>query len=259
MSNNNPNEYEYIKALVRGLHIQKNVSRPDAALLSPQPYNDEPDTTSITEDDDDDYEDNRRLPTVAESSAASSRRGSEMRLSKNELARLRKQHKQTLRSNKKSPQPEQQTQRHQSPIHHRSNHSLNIPSVVVTGANEHTDLLTTTQRRFSQLYSGLRRFSTSHTVRVLFFFDLRVCGCVCLCVRARYISNGSRAHAHTHSHTHLVENVVWKWGINMPMHTPHTHTQSHSNNGAAVLSVLVCMCVVCVRVPLYIPYINIYI
>lgn len=163
---NNPNDYEYIKALVRGLHIQKNVARPhDAVLLSPNARNDEPDTTSITEDDDDDYGDDddetSRLPTVVEGSAAAARRASDMRLSKAELSRLRKQHKQTLRLNRKSlPQSEQPKQ----PFHHRSNHSLNIPSVVVTGVNEHIDLLTSTQRRFSQLYSGLRRFSTSHTV-----------------------------------------------------------------------------------------------
>lgn len=51
-----------------------------------------------------------------------------------------------------------------SSTHHHSNCSLNIPSVVITDANEHVDLLSSTQRRFSQLYSGLRRFSTSHTV-----------------------------------------------------------------------------------------------
>lgn len=164
---NNPNDYEYIKALVRGLHIQKNVARPhDAALLSPNMRNDEPDTTSNTEDDDDDYngdddDENTRLPTVDEGGSSAARRASDLRLSKHELARLRKQHKQTLRLNRKSLP---QTQQPKLPIHHRSNHSLNIPSVVVTGASEHIDLLASTQRRFSQLYSGLRRFSTSHTV-----------------------------------------------------------------------------------------------
>lgn len=42
--------------------------------------------------------------------------------------------------------------------------SFSIPSVVITEVNEPLDLITSTQRRFSQLYSGLRRFSTSHTV-----------------------------------------------------------------------------------------------
>lgn len=42
--------------------------------------------------------------------------------------------------------------------------NFSIPSVVITDVNEPLDLITSTQRRFSQLYSGLRRFSTSHTV-----------------------------------------------------------------------------------------------
>lgn len=42
--------------------------------------------------------------------------------------------------------------------------NLSIPSVVITDVNEPVDLITSTQRRFSQLYSGLRRFSTSYTV-----------------------------------------------------------------------------------------------
>lgn len=160
MSNNNPNEYQYVKALIRGLHIPKNVARPDDSLLYPsRGFNDEPDTTSVTDEEDEPDEEDR-LSTVDEGPASNRRNSSDLRLSKAELTRLRKQHKQTLRQNKKSPQP----------FHHRSNHSLNIPSVVVTGANEHTDLLTSTQRRFSQLYSGLRRFSTSHTVCSTYFF-----------------------------------------------------------------------------------------
>lgn len=42
--------------------------------------------------------------------------------------------------------------------------NFTIPSVVITDITEPADLITSTQRRFSQLYSGLRRFSTSHTV-----------------------------------------------------------------------------------------------
>lgn len=42
--------------------------------------------------------------------------------------------------------------------------NFTIPSLVITDVNEPVDLITSTQRRFSQLYSGLRRFSTSHTV-----------------------------------------------------------------------------------------------
>lgn len=47
---------------------------------------------------------------------------------------------------------------------HDINYTIAIPSVVVTDLNEPLDLITSTQRRFSQLYSGLRRFSTSNTV-----------------------------------------------------------------------------------------------
>lgn len=52
--------------------------------------------------------------------------------------------------------------------HHKGNATSDsnyaIPSVVITDSNEPLDLLSSTQRRFSQLYSGLRRLSTSHTV-----------------------------------------------------------------------------------------------
>lgn len=44
------------------------------------------------------------------------------------------------------------------------NCSTPIPSVMVNDVNEPLDLISTTHRRFSQLYSGLRRLSTSNTV-----------------------------------------------------------------------------------------------
>lgn len=49
--------------------------------------------------------------------------------------------------------------------HHYSNNSLSlpIPSLIVTGADQ-TDQTYNSQRRFSQFYFGLRRFSNSHTV-----------------------------------------------------------------------------------------------
>lgn len=56
------------------------------------------------------------------------------------------------------------------PTHHQrikengNDVNFSIPSVVVTDINEPLDLITSTQRRFSQLYSGLRRLSTSNTV-----------------------------------------------------------------------------------------------
>lgn len=47
------------------------------------------------------------------------------------------------------------------------NANIAVPSVIITDVNESLDLITSTQRRFSQLYLGLRRLSGSHTVRMV--------------------------------------------------------------------------------------------
>lgn len=60
---------------------------------------------------------------------------------------------------------QQQHQRSKRSQSITSDISYNIPSVVVTDVHEPLDLFSSTQRRFSQLYSGLRRLSTSNTVR----------------------------------------------------------------------------------------------
>lgn len=51
--------------------------------------------------------------------------------------------------------------------------NITVPSVVVTDVHEPLDLIQSTQRRFSQLYSGLRRLSTSNTVGWQSVYDLR--------------------------------------------------------------------------------------
>ena len=61
--------------------------------------------------------------------------------------------------------------------HHHSNHSLNInamPALVVTGTSSSNDTGgdSNSNRRFSQFYLGLRRFSNSYTVDKLFIFIL---------------------------------------------------------------------------------------
>lgn len=43
-------------------------------------------------------------------------------------------------------------------------HGIPLPAVMVNDVVEPLDLISTTQRRFSQLYLGLRRLSTSNTV-----------------------------------------------------------------------------------------------
>lgn len=47
---------------------------------------------------------------------------------------------------------------------HNDVNCTTIPTVMVNDGNEPLDLISTTQRRFSQLYLGLRRLSTSNTV-----------------------------------------------------------------------------------------------
>lgn len=56
---------------------------------------------------------------------------------------------------------------HNNEQFHHSNHSLNVtvPSLVVTGTDHHDSQADNqSQRRFSQFYLGLRRFSNSYTV-----------------------------------------------------------------------------------------------
>lgn len=90
--------------------------------------------------------------------------------------------------------------------------NFSIPSVVITDINEPLDLITSTQRRFSQLYSGLRRLSTSHTVgipksknctdqliksdlntahSIHFTEHIALCVCVCLVTDQMYIEHFS--------------------------------------------------------------------
>lgn len=149
MSKEDPDDYKYITALVRNLHITKNVSRPSDNESSPRSTLRAPrrtaeseslldlqlDTASMISDADDTNDDDE---------------GDEGR--------------DIHRSLHKRPVivPKSKTKGH-----HQSNTSLNVPSVVITGVHEHVDILSSTQRRFSQLYSGLRRFSASHTVMMI--------------------------------------------------------------------------------------------
>lgn len=152
--------YEHIKALVRDLHITRNVSRPDhsanvngnntqhivkptaisiaqqlivhqlSTLNGPCRATIEPHKNFIEEDE------------------TSDTNTSSLDLSLSSPASL-----QTQCNNN--------TKRTKGTI---SDAHFSIPSVIITDVNEPLDLITSTQRRFSQLYSGLRRFSTSHTV-----------------------------------------------------------------------------------------------
>lgn len=150
--NNNVTNYKYIKALVRDLHMTKNVPRP---------------TSNITQ-------------------LISSTNSSNVQLAQNGLESKRKLvHQLELRTSSDAEEDESYTD--EGDTHNKnvldiwtpSNHKfsatifqhrkqidahLEIPSLIITDVNGPQDLLASTQRRFSQLYSGLRRLSTSHTV-----------------------------------------------------------------------------------------------
>lgn len=152
--NKNVRNYEHIKALVRDLHMTKNVPRPISNT-----------TQSI-----------------------SSTNSSNVQLVKNGLESKHKLvHQLELRTSSDGEEDESYTDEgdthnnngllfnswkptnHKLPVavfqHRRQNDvHLEIPSLIITDVNGPQDLLTSTQRRFSQLYSGLRRLSTSHTV-----------------------------------------------------------------------------------------------
>lgn len=150
-----PHDYEFVKTLVRNLHMTKNVSRPDdhnhntsrpaaihKSVAEELMFNrlDGINLHSSVSDIDDSYNEGDDVGRLGE-------------------------HKYGDRAHGRGqPNTHDLSKKYASPTHHQSNCSLNIPSVVITDANEHEDLFASTQRRFSQLYSGLRRFSTSHTV-----------------------------------------------------------------------------------------------
>lgn len=149
------NEYEFVKTLVRDLHITKNVSRPDGHKRH---------ATNI-------YTNNNKSRAAIHMSDAEKLLLNQLddnnrQSSVSDIEELYNEGDDVGRSNesKRKIHNNELLKKNVSSSHHQSNCSLNIPSVVITDANEHIDLFSSTQRRFSQLYSGLRRFSTSHTV-----------------------------------------------------------------------------------------------
>lgn len=167
-NNGPPHEFEFVKTLVRDLHMTRNVARPD--------------------------EDQRHMKKNASDAGihltaaekllfnrldANSHQSSvsDMEDSYNEgdnISRSSGNRDIDLVHGKRLPHASDFLKKSVPSTHHQSNCSLNIPSVVITDANEHVDLFSSTQRRFSQLYSGLRRFSTSHTVWLV--IGMRFCG-----------------------------------------------------------------------------------
>lgn len=129
---NDEEEFLNVKALVRGLHgPTKNVSRPP---LSPQSG-----ISSLTQQHQKQQQyHHNNLPQALSSP-----------------------------TDKYTCHNDHHLNNHQNEQFHHSNHSLNmaVPSLVVTGTDHHDNNPDNpNQRRFSQFYLGLRRFSNSHTV-----------------------------------------------------------------------------------------------
>lgn len=129
----NKTNYEHIKALVRDIHVTKNVARPDQ-LINSTLINNHNDTTSR-------HSTNRSESPIRQ------------RLLPTELDRSMTGITICDAADK-----------HAAHQNHMDESNLIVPSVIITDATEPLDLFQSTQRRFSQLYSGLRRLSTSHTV-----------------------------------------------------------------------------------------------
>lgn len=139
------NEYTSVKALIRDLHTIRNVSRPDE-------HKQPPSAAIQSMSDAEKLLFNRFDDSPRQSSASDIGSYNEGDAISRSCDVVGGKHLVVMKG-------------HALPTyHHHSNYSLNIPSVIVTDANEHADLFSSTQRRFSQLYSGLRRFSVSHTV-----------------------------------------------------------------------------------------------
>lgn len=167
-NNGPPHEFEFVKTLVRDLHMTRNVARPDEdKRLTKKNASDAGIHLSVAEK----LLFNRLDGNSQQSSV------SDIESAYNEgdnISRSSGNRDIDLINGKRLPHVDDLLKKSAPSTHHQSNCSLNIPSVIITDANEHADLFSSTQRRFSQLYSGLRRFSTSHTVWNV--IGMRFCG-----------------------------------------------------------------------------------
>lgn len=165
MSNNNSNEYKYVRTLVRDLHVTGNVARPatNGKLLSlkyKSRASKKNPSAKVHVGDADKVPELRKLYRSKLIEADDTGEDDDDDNSeRDEGDEGKRSHSVPLMQSKMRKTPDRNAV-------HRSNCSLNVPSVVVTGpTTDQIDIIASTQRRFSQIYSGLRRFSASHTVR----------------------------------------------------------------------------------------------
>lgn len=172
MSNSQEDNYEHIKALVRDLHMTRNVARPEHLVDTPASRNHHMASAVTTCQQHVSHAQKLVVHQLGMSDDGPNRATIDC------TAFYIEEEDETSDTNTSSldismvvPTTNQNSKRNHNHTNHFHGKGCNtldanftIPSVVITDVNEPIDLITSTQRRFSQLYSGLRRFSTSHTV-----------------------------------------------------------------------------------------------
>lgn len=151
-NNNNVTNYKHIKALVRDLHMTKNVPRPRSNNTQLIPSTNSSNVQLVQNG----FESKRKLVHQLELRTSSDAEEDESYTDEGDTHNKNALDIWTSTNHKLSAAVFQH--RRQNDVH------LEIPSLIITDVNGPQDLLASTQRRFSQLYSGLRRLSTSHTV-----------------------------------------------------------------------------------------------
>lgn len=158
-------EYNHVKTLIRELHgPAKNVSRPpppsSSSLSSLQiDTRDHPNTAANNEFDVGSSEENTSLLGPRQQAISIIATAGGHATSEHLLQQTSSDDNNDLSMSKQK-------------FHHYSNNSLSlpIPSLIVTGVDQPDHPYNNNQRRFSQFYFGLRRFSNSHTVLYTIFF-----------------------------------------------------------------------------------------
>lgn len=152
---NNVTNYKHINALVRDLHMTKNIPRPtgnSTQLISSS-------NSSNVQLVKNGLESKRKLVHQLELRTSSDAEADESYTDEGDT-----HNKNALLLDTWTPTNHKFSATVLFPHRRQNDAHLEIPSLIITDVNGPQDLLTSTQRRFSQLYSGLRRLSTSHTV-----------------------------------------------------------------------------------------------
>lgn len=156
-------KYEHIESLIHGLHTAKNIAQPEQNF-NPNQSHSHPYRSNVSNHS----SQLKHMPPLSTSSSSSAPSPLAMIIDEDEfLAADDVKHTTVMGSH--TPNPSSLTARrhtHTGAPKGMANDisGISIPAVMVNDVIEPLDLISTTQRRFSQLYLGLRRLSTSNTV-----------------------------------------------------------------------------------------------